>query len=172
MTRREKIIELRKQGKKYKEIQQELSVSMTYISRVLYSAGMHLKRTSRKDIDMIKALALEGFSSREIGEKFNLAPTTIRSILSKHKTKIHDGLANTRNKIIEMADNYSIQETADILNLKWSYVQRVRWREGIPADTAKNRINKATKLLESGLSIDEIAKEMNLNPQTITRYFK
>lgn len=172
MTRREKVIELRKQGKKYKEISSELNISMTAISKILKKAGMHIKRTTKKDIEMIKTLALDGFSSREIGEKFNLAPTTIRSILSKHKTKIHDGLANTRDKIIEMADNYSIQETADLLGLKWSYVQRVRWRDGIPADTAKNRVNKATKLLESGLSIEDIAKEMNLKQETIMRYFK
>lgn len=172
MTRREKVIELRKQGKKYKEISSELNISMTAISKILKQAGMHIKRTTKKDIEVIKSLALDGFSSREIGDRFNLAPTTIRSILSKHKTKIHDGLANTRIKIIEMADDYSIQETADLLGLKWSYVQRVRWRDGIPADTAKNRVNKATKLLESGLSIEDIAKEMNLKQETIMRYFK
>lgn len=172
MTRREKVIELRKQGKKYKEISSELNISMTAISKILKQAGMHIKRTTKKDIEMIKTLALDGFSSREIGGRFNLAPTTIRSILSKNKTKIHDGLANTRDKIIEMVDDYSIQETADLLGLKWSYVQRVRWRNGIPADTARNRANKAIKLLESGLSIEDIAKEMNLKQETIMRYFK
>lgn len=172
MSRREKVIELRKQGKKYREIQKELNISQTAISKILKSAGMHKHKTTKKDIDMIKSLALNGFSSSEIGIRFNLAPSTIRGILSKHKTKIHDGMANIRDKIIDMSDNYSIQETADILDLKWSYVQRVRWRDGIPANTAKNRINKATELLESGLSIDDIASKMNLKPQTIMRYFK
>ncbi|QXO10347.1 hypothetical protein [Proteus phage vB_PmiM_ZX7] len=171
MTRREKVIELRKQGKKYREIQEELDVSQCSISKILKKAGLHIKKSNDEYLEMLN-MAMDGAPSAEIANKFNLAPVTVRGILSRHKVRIGDAKAKIREEIIRLSEKYSSTETADILGVRVSYVRNVRWKHGIKLNESYYRKIRAIEMMENGSSIDEIAEKLNLHYETVVRYYK
>lgn len=134
-------------------------------------AGLH-KKKNNDDYLAIIDMAMDGIPSAEIASEVNLAPVTVRGILSRHKVKISYYKEKLREEIVKLSDNLSIKETAEKLNVRRSYVQNVRWKHGIKFNESYYRKIRAIEMMESGLSIDEIADKLNLHYETVVRYFK
>lgn len=172
MTKREKVIELRKKGKKYKEISSELKVSTADISKILKEEGMHYYKVSDDIYESVIRLAVMGYSSVEIAKEVGLAYGTVRNYLSKQKVSTCESRVNIVKKVLSLSETMSSSEIAEKLNLNADTVRRTRWRYGIDYDESYYRKKRAIEMSKSGLSIDEIANKLNVKYDTVVRYFK
>ena len=119
-TRKEKIIELRKNGKSYKEIKKEIGCSSGYISYVCKSIGINdIGLDSNKKLTDVEILELKEYykthTKEETAIKFGISGTTVtkykdckrKEITEKErKEKNYQHVKYYRNKIKEKAVEY------------------------------------------------------------------
>ncbi|MCW4574213.1 hypothetical protein OOJ74_09450, partial [Venenivibrio stagnispumantis] len=79
-------------------------------------------------------------------------------------------LPKFKKDIIELANIYSSEETANILKLHRRTVQAVRTAYGVNHNKRYYMIRRAHKLYNQGMSIDDICKALNKKYQTVEDY--
>ncbi len=101
MKTKDKIIELRNEGKSYDEISKELKISKSTIGYHCKRYGMNdigkLKKVNDLDINEIKKYC-ENHSIKEASDKFNLSISTIKRYKNK-SDKLREDNRNSRNVI-------------------------------------------------------------------------
>ncbi|AQZ54593.1 UNVERIFIED_ORG: hypothetical protein QIH99_gp15 [Proteus phage VB_PmiS-Isfahan] len=163
-----KIIALRKRGFKYDNICENLNVSKMYVAKVLKESGMTSNLWTKELLQKLEELCNDGYSNAEIAVKLSVTHAQVRNAKSKHGFK--QALPKFKKDIIELANIYSSEETANILKLHRRTVQAVRTAYGVNHNKRYYMIRRAHKLYNQGMSIDDICKALNKKYQTVEDY--
>lgn len=153
----ESIVELLKEIKRPEEIGEKCQCSQTHVYNVREKNKIYLRR---QVIKLIKA----GESPENIATEGNVnleAVINLKEELDKISKKEKEKTLKVK-KIIELSkDLIGDEEIAERLETSIGYVWRVRGREGIYSR------QKVEKMLQNGMSVEEIAKEGNVNLEAV-----
>lgn len=168
----DEVISLRKQGLTYQQIQDKLNLSSVTVCRYLAKNKM-LKADKYPPvvIDKIKKLADDGVGVRVISKKVGIEYNLLRGLMFRKKIRINRN-NNLKDKILSLADSLTPKEIADKLSVSVDYVRAVRYKNGASCSAKKLRAIRAFNMLNNGMDIDDIAKELMVNPVTVERYIK
>ena len=153
----DKVVELLKEIKRPEEIGNECQCSQAHVYNVRERNKIYLRR---QVIKLIKA----GESPENIATEGNVnleAVINLKEELDKISKKEKEKTPKVK-KIIELSkDLIGDEEIAERLETSIGYVWRVRGREGIYSR------QKVEKMLQNGMSVEEIAKEGNVNLEAV-----
>ncbi len=190
--RKEIIKEKYLEGKSVTEIVKELNISKVTVSKYikklkeegeipedLNNKPKSSKTQKRKKIrkEIIKEKYLEGKSVTEIVEELNISKATVYRHINqlKESGKIQERKERIKEKYLE---GKTITKIAEELNISQStvskYIKKLKEEGEIPKDLNDRQKRKEIvkeKYLE-GKSITKIAKELNMNQPTVSRYIK
>lgn len=153
----DRVVELLKEIKRPEEIGNECQCSQAHVYNVRERNKIYLRR---QVIKLIKA----GESPENIATEGNVnleAVINLKEELDKISKKEKEKTPKVK-KIIELSkDLIGDEEIAERLETSIGYVWRVRGREGIYSR------QKVEKMLQNGMSVEEIAKEGNVNLEAV-----
>lgn len=153
----DRVVELLKEIKRPEEIGNECQCSQAHVYNVRERNKIYLRR---QVIKLIKA----GESLENIATEGNVnleAVISLKEELDKISKKEKEKTPKVK-KIIELSkDLIGDEEIAERLETSIGYVWRVRGREGIYSR------QKVEKMLQNGMSVEEIAKEGNVNLEAV-----
>ena len=153
----DRVVELLKEIKRPEEIGNECKCSQAHVYNVRERNKIYLRR---QVIKLIKA----GESPENIATEGNVnleAVINLKEELDKISKKEKEKTPKVK-KIIELSkDLIGDEEIAERLETSIGYVWRVRGREGIYSR------QKVEKMLQNGMSVEEIAKEGNVNLEAV-----
>lgn len=175
MIQKEKLIELRENGKTLSEIAEFFGVSTSTVKRFIAKNNLQIKK---KDVDYDEFIKLynEYLEDSEIALKLNLKKGTITSYRKSLNLESQSSRKRKENKIKfkELYDKgLNDTEISKLLNV--NNVTIKNWREELSLSTNfkyehKFNTEKFKELYDLGLNYTEIAKELNVSDSAISEY--